>query len=84
MLVSDDEPVSKWELADWLAEQCGQPSPPTGSKADRLDDSSLSTKAKRRSRTEKRCHNGKLRSLGYEFRYPPYCAAVEKRAGSTE
>ncbi|WP_440991018.1 SDR family oxidoreductase [Haloarchaeobius baliensis] len=84
--VVDDEPVSKWAFADWLAEQCGVSEPPKQTKAERLADPGLSDAAKRRIRTSKRCSNERLRELGYEFRYPTfrdgYRAAVEEyRAG---
>ena len=71
VLVVDDEPVSKWELADWLADQCGVASPPKRTKAERLEEG-LSERAKRRIRTSKRCSNEKLRELGYEFEFPTY------------
>lgn len=72
VLVVDDEPVSKWELADWLAENCNRPKPPKQTKADRLSDSSLSASARQRILTEKRCCNKKLRSLGYDRVYPTF------------
>ncbi|WP_257298903.1 SDR family oxidoreductase [Haloarchaeobius sp. FL176] len=79
--VVDDEPVSKWAFADWLATQCSVPEPPKQTKADRLADPGLSDAASRRIRTSKRCANERLRELGYEFRYPTfrdgYRAAVE-------
>jgi len=72
VLVVDDEPVSKWEFADWLAEECGVESPPKRTKGQRLEESDLSDAAQRRILTSKRCHNDKLRELGYEFRYPTF------------
>lgn len=72
VLVVDDEPVSKWELADWLAEECHMPTPPKQTKAERLANSSVSDPARRRIEAEKRCDNEKLRSLGYELRFPTY------------
>ncbi len=72
VLVVDDEPVSKWELADWLAEQCAEDVPPKQTKAQRLANESLSSTAKQRIRAEKRCRNEKLRSLGYELAYPTF------------
>jgi nucleoside-diphosphate-sugar epimerase len=72
LLVVDDEPVSKWEFADWLADQCGMPEPPKRTKAERLADEGLSAAAKRRIETSKRCSNDRLRELGYEFTYPTY------------
>ncbi|WP_302080966.1 SDR family oxidoreductase [Salinibaculum rarum] len=77
VLVVDDEPVSKWDFADWLAEQCGVPEPPKQTKAERLADETLSETARRRIQTSKRCSNEKLRGLGYEFRYPTFRAGYE-------
>ena len=82
VLVVDDEPVSKWDLADWLADQCGRPEPEKRTTAERLADDSLSATAKRRIQTSKRCSNERLRELGYEFAFPTYRegyrAAVEQ------
>ncbi len=72
LLAVDDEPVDRWELADWLADQCGVDRPEKLTKDERLDDESLSAAARRRILTEKRCSNDRLRSLGYEFAYPTY------------
>ncbi|MFB6083140.1 MAG: SDR family oxidoreductase [Halorientalis sp.] len=72
VLVVDDEPVSKWEFADWLAEACGVPEPPKRTTAERLADDSLSAAARRRIETSKRCSNDRLRGWGYEFAYPTY------------
>ncbi|WP_435361289.1 SDR family oxidoreductase [Haloarchaeobius sp. DFWS5] len=72
VLVVDDEPVSKWEFADWLAEQCGEPEPPKQTIEDRLAAGDLSEPAERRLRTSKRCSNAKIRGLGYEFAFPTY------------
>ncbi|MFC7057682.1 SDR family oxidoreductase [Halovenus salina] len=81
LLAVDDEPVSKWELADWLAESCGESVPPKQTKAERLADESLSTGARQRIEADKRCQNEKLRSLGYDLQYPTfregYQAAVD-------
>ncbi|MFP8956142.1 SDR family oxidoreductase [Natrialbaceae archaeon A-CW3] len=80
--VVDDEPVSKWEFADWLADQCGYEMPPKRTKAERLEAGDLSEAARRRILTSKRCSNAKLRELGYEFAFPTYRdgyeAAIEK------
>ncbi|WP_435345398.1 SDR family oxidoreductase [Haloarchaeobius sp. HRN-SO-5] len=70
--VVDDEPVSKWAFADWLADACGVAHPPKQTTVERLADEDLSAAAKRRIRTSKRCSNEKLRGLGYEFRYPTF------------
>ncbi|WP_267642519.1 SDR family oxidoreductase [Haloarchaeobius amylolyticus] len=70
--VTDDEPVSKWTFADWLAEQCGVDEPPKQTIEERLAGGDLSDAAERRLRTSKRVSNEKLRGLGYEFRYPTF------------
>ena len=70
VLAADDEPVEKWEFADWLADECGVSRPEKRTKAERLDD--LSEAARRRIETSKRCSNAKLDELGYEFSYPTY------------
>lgn len=72
VLVVDDEPVSKWELADWLAQQCGEAVPPKQTKAQRLADESLSSAARHRIQAEKRCRNDRLRALGYNLQYPSF------------
>ncbi|NGM69669.1 SDR family oxidoreductase [Natronolimnobius sp. AArcel1] len=70
--VVDDEPVSKWAFADWLAHECDLPEPPKQTKAERLEAGDLSEASRRRILTSKRCSNGYLRDLGYEFVYPTY------------
>jgi len=81
LLAVDDEPVSKWAFADWLAEECGVEPPAKQTVEERLDAGDLSTPAERRLRTSKRCSNDLLRDLGYEFSYPThregYRAAIE-------
>ena len=72
VLVVDNEPVQKWEFADWLAEECGVESPPKRTTEERLDEDGLSEAARRRLQTSKRCRNNKLRELGYEFTYPTF------------
>lgn len=72
VLVVDDEPVSKWELADWLATECQRSTPPKQTKAQHLADDSLSSAARQRIRAEKRCRNDKLRALGYDLQYPTF------------
>ncbi|MCL9814810.1 SDR family oxidoreductase [Natranaeroarchaeum aerophilus] len=72
VVVVDDEPVSKWEFADWLAAECGRAEPPKRTKAERLDDPGLSEAARRRILTSKRCSNERLQASGYEFAYPTY------------
>ncbi|MFC4436788.1 MULTISPECIES: SDR family oxidoreductase [Natrialbaceae] len=70
--VVDDEPVSKWAFADWLADEAGVEQPPKRTKAERLEDGELSEAARRRILTSKRCSNERLRDLGYEFAYPTF------------
>lgn len=72
LLAVDDEPVDKWEFAAWLADQCGVEQPSTRTKDERLEAGDLSTPAKRRILTSKRCSNDRVRELGYEFAYPTY------------
>lgn len=72
LLAIDDEPVSKWEFGDWLADRCDREHPPKRTKDERLAEGNLSTAAKRRILTSKRCSNERIRELGYEFAYPTY------------
>ncbi|MFC5367046.1 SDR family oxidoreductase [Salinirubrum litoreum] len=72
VVVVDDEPVSKHEFADWLADECGVDRPEKRSKQERLAAGELSEAAERRILTSKRCSNERLRGLGYEFRYPTF------------
>ncbi len=72
VLAVDDEPVDKWDFADWLADECDVPRPEKRTTAERLAGEGLSAPARRRIETSKRCSNTKLRKLGYEFVYPTY------------
>ncbi len=72
LLAVDDEPVEKHAFADWLADECGVDRPPKRTKAERLEDDTLSAAARRRILTSKRCSNERLRELGYDFEYPTY------------
>jgi nucleoside-diphosphate-sugar epimerase len=72
VLVVDDEPVSKWTFADWLADECGRERPPKQTVEERLAAGDLSEAAERRLRTSKRCANDRLRGHGYELRYPTF------------
>jgi nucleoside-diphosphate-sugar epimerase len=72
LLAVDDEPVEKHAFADWLADECGVDRPPKRTKAERLEDDGLSSAARRRILTSKRCSNDCLRELGYDFAYPTY------------
>ncbi|MFW6382503.1 MAG: SDR family oxidoreductase [Haloferacaceae archaeon] len=79
VLVVDDEPVSKWVFADWLAAECGVEEPPKRTKEERLEAGELSEAARRRILTSKRCRNDKLRGLGYEFEYPTFREGYRER-----
>jgi nucleoside-diphosphate-sugar epimerase len=65
--VVDDEPVSKWAFADWLAEQCGVSPPEKRTVAERA---AAEGTVSPRVRADKRCANDRLRELGYDLRYP--------------
>ncbi|GGJ09473.1 NAD(P)-dependent oxidoreductase [Halobellus salinus] len=88
VLVVDDEPVDKWEFADWLAAECGVDTPPKRTTEERLADPDLSAAARRRIETTKRCSNTRLRALGYAFAYPThregYRAAIEAYLSGTD
>jgi nucleoside-diphosphate-sugar epimerase len=79
VLIVDDEPVQKWEFADWLAAECGVESPPKRTKEERLGEGGLSEAARRRIQTSKRCSNDKLRELGYEYTYPTFREGYRER-----
>jgi nucleoside-diphosphate-sugar epimerase len=66
VLAVDDEPVSKWEFADWLADECGVDRPPKQTVEERAAEGAVS----RRVRANKRCANDRLHELGYDLRYP--------------
>ncbi|MFB6102030.1 MAG: SDR family oxidoreductase [Haloplanus sp.] len=66
VLAVDDDPVSKWDFADWLADECGVPRPAKRTVAEQAADGDVS----RRVRASKRCANDRLHELGYELRYP--------------
>jgi len=70
--VVDDEPVSKWAFADWLAAECDEPEPSKRTIEERLAAEDLSETVERRLRTSKRVANDRLRELGYEFSFPTY------------
>ncbi len=72
LLAVDDEPVSKWAFADWLADEADVDRPEKQTVEERLDEGDLSEPAERRLRTSKRCSNDRLRELGYEFAYPTF------------
>jgi len=66
VLAVDDEPVSKWAFADWLADECGVARPPKQTVEERAVEGTVS----RRVRANKRCSNDRLHELGYELQFP--------------
>lgn len=88
VLVTDDEPVSRWTFADWLADACGRPEPTKLTVEAYLADRDPSAGRRQRLTADKRCSNAKLRELGYEFRYPTfregYREAVDSYCEQTE
>jgi len=58
-LVSDNEPVPKWDVVAWLADQAGLPQPAQ----QELD---------RKAGQGKRCSNRRIREAGYNFHYKSY------------
>jgi|AntRauTorcE11898_2_1112593.scaffolds.fasta_scaffold01155_8 nucleoside-diphosphate-sugar epimerase len=67
VLVSDGNPVERWEFADWLAEQCGEPAPTKRTIEERLGGQPDS--ANLRVASQKRCRNDRLDALEYELVY---------------
>jgi nucleoside-diphosphate-sugar epimerase len=88
VLAVDDEPVSKWALADWLATATGNPRPPKRTRHDRLQSGDHDERTRRRLRTSKRCCNDRLRHMGYRFAHPTfrsgYDAAIRDRRRGEE
>jgi nucleoside-diphosphate-sugar epimerase len=72
VLVVDDEPVSRWAFADWLADACGRADPRTLTVEEYLAERDVSAGRRRRLTTDKRCSNDRLRDLGYDLRYPTF------------
>jgi nucleoside-diphosphate-sugar epimerase len=72
VLVVDDEPVDRWDFADWLAAACGVSEPAKQTVAERLAACDPSSSARRRLLADKRCSNECLRGRGYELRYPTF------------
>lgn len=64
VVVVDDEPVRRATVAAWLAEHLGVEVPSVREAPDRPDGG--------RGSAQKRCSNRKLRSIGYDLRYPTF------------
>ena len=58
-LASDDDPAPMWDVMTWLTEQL-QCQPPT---VKSVDNAAV---------MNKRCHNQRLKALGYQFQYPGF------------
>jgi nucleoside-diphosphate-sugar epimerase len=88
VLAVDDEPVSKWALADWLAAETGSPRPPKRTAHERLHEGDHGERTRRRLLTSKRCANDRLRRLGYHLDRPTfrsgYAAAINDRKRGEE
>ncbi len=66
--VVDDQPMLQTECYRWLAQRLDRPLPPIGK----------STGSRKRGDSNKRVSNAKLRSLGWNLRYPTFVDAMEK------
>lgn len=67
----DNCPVTKWEIANWIAETRGETPPTKQPIAERLQ--SVENPVRReRIAADKRCSNEKLREFGYRFKYPSF------------
>lgn len=72
VLVVDDEPVTRWELADWIAKRLGS-DPPKKERGDHpASIDGEADRARREAIPGKRCSNETLRSMGYELTYPSF------------
>jgi nucleoside-diphosphate-sugar epimerase len=67
-LASDDDPAPLWDVISWLAGQL-KCAPPNIKTVDGVADGN------------KRCHNARLKALGYQFRYPGYQAGYGELVG---
>lgn len=87
ILAVDDEPVSKWRFADWLAAHARTHPPRKITVEERLSDGKLPKSVVHRIQSRKRCSNDKLRSLGYDFEYPTfregYAPAITAKRGES-
>ena len=88
VLVVDDEPVSRWVFADWLADACGRGEPAKLTVEEYLAEHDVSAGRRRRLTSNKRCSNDRLRELGYDLRYPTfragYSEAIERHCAGGE
>jgi nucleoside-diphosphate-sugar epimerase len=66
--VVDDQPMLQTECYRWLAQRLDRPLPPIGK----------SMGPRKRGDSNKRVSNAKLRSLGWNLRYPTFVDAMEK------
>lgn len=62
--VADDEPARQIDLFRWLSKQLSKELPPSVEREQRVE--------RKRGWTNKKISNAKLKSLGYEFKYPTF------------
>ncbi len=70
--VADDEPVSKWDLSEWLADARNVEPPARVTVENYLVETDLPESARRRVESNKRVSNERLREYGYELAYPTF------------
>lgn len=70
VLAVDGHPMDSGAFARWLAMELGVDEPTVRSIEERLQEADLSSVARERIRSNKRCRNDRLRSLGYEVEVP--------------
>ena len=70
--VVDNEPITQRAAYEWLAAKVGQPMPPTAENPSK----------RKRGASNKRVSNAKLRSLGWEPRFPNFASGMESLLSS--
>ncbi len=65
--VADDEPLTQRAAYTWLAEKLGRPIPPAADAPEK----------RKRGASNKRVRNAKLRSLGWQPRFPTFASGME-------
>jgi nucleoside-diphosphate-sugar epimerase len=68
----DDEPVSKWDLSEWLADARNVEPPERVTVEEYLAETDLPPGARRRVESNKQVSNDRLREYGYELAYPTF------------
>ncbi|MFO1422224.1 MAG: SDR family oxidoreductase [Candidatus Competibacteraceae bacterium] len=70
-LAVDDDPAPLGEVLSWLATRLGVPEPPLAAHPPLKPGAGIGDPALRM-RASKRCRNARLRTSGFQFRYPSY------------